>query len=126
MILSAVLILVAAGCAARPPAAAEASAASTKMTDEEFDEVLGILTESAWDGSTPEARTERDKLYPLFKIEQPKPKPKADGDGAKKKKKKKEADELDSYAALVNEMGYCRAPPAHILHGMRLWQVFDY
>ena len=31
---------------------------------------------------------------------------KADGDGAKKKKKKKEADELDSYAALVNEMGY--------------------
>ena len=78
------------------------------MSDEEMDEVLGILTESAWDGSTAEARAERDKLYPLFKITKPAPSnAKADGAAnSKKKKKKKEADELDSYAALVNEMGY--------------------
>ena len=68
---------------------------------EALDTVLNILSETAWDGARGPAQTARDLLFPLLGV----PKPAAAARKAKKVKEEK-ADELESYAALVAEMGY--------------------
>ena len=63
--------------------------------------VLSILSETAWDGARAPAQAARDQLFPLLGV----PKPAAAARVTKVVKEEK-ADELESYAALVNEVGY--------------------
>ena len=71
------------------------------VPEEALDTVLNILSETAWDGARGPAQTARDLLFPLLGV----PKPAAAARKAKKVKEEK-PDELESYAALVAEMGY--------------------
>ena len=65
-----------------------------------FDEVLAILSESVWDGTTAQAREQAYRLFDLLGLERP-------VTSGKEKKKSKEVEGPDeSYAALVKEMGY--------------------
>ena len=63
--------------------------------------VLDKLTCVVWDADQVQVKEERDSIAAMVGVTLPKPTKKAGG-----AKKKKEADELESYAFLVNEAGY--------------------
>jgi hypothetical protein len=68
-------------------------------SEETFDTMLQVLSESVWDGTTAQAREQAFPLFDCLGIARPEVKA-----GKKKIKEVKESD--DDYASLVKEMGY--------------------